>query len=91
MSPGRALADDARDPVDELDRLDAALEDGEERALVALVHRVLAGDEPDVRRGPREPLALDLARPAKIAIPAISSAGHHAAKVQCDRRSRRAL
>ncbi len=37
-----SLADDALDPVDELDRLDAALEHGEERALAALVRRVLA-------------------------------------------------
>ena len=35
-SPGCALADDALDPVDELDRLDPTLEDGEERALAAL-------------------------------------------------------
>ena len=40
-----ALADDALDPVDELDRLDAALEHGEERPLVALVRRVLARRE----------------------------------------------
>ncbi len=37
-----ALADDALDPVDELDRLDPALEHREERPLVALVGRVLA-------------------------------------------------
>ena len=42
MSPGAALADDALDPVDELDRLDPALEHGEERPLVALVRGVLA-------------------------------------------------
>ena len=55
-----ALADDALDPVDELDRLDAALEHGEERALVALVRGVLARRERDVRRRAREPLALGL-------------------------------
>ena len=38
---GRALADDPLDSVHELDRLDPALEHGEERALAALVHRVL--------------------------------------------------
>ena len=51
-------ADDALDPVDELDRLDAALEHREQRPLVALVHRVLAGREADVGRGAGEPLAL---------------------------------
>ena len=71
---GVALADHALDPVDELDRLDAALEHGEERALVALVRRVLARDEADVGRRAREPLALVRTSAAKIAIPAISSA-----------------
>ena len=42
MSPGARVADDALDPVDELDGLDATLEHGEERALVALVRGVLA-------------------------------------------------
>ena len=37
-----ALADDPLDPVDDLDRLDAPLEHGEQRALVALVRGVLA-------------------------------------------------
>jgi hypothetical protein len=50
--------DDALDPVDELDRLDATLEHGEERALAALVRRVLARHEADVRRHPRELLTL---------------------------------
>ena len=53
-----SLADDALDPVDELDRLDAALEHGEERALAALVHRVLARHEADVGRCAGKPLAL---------------------------------
>jgi hypothetical protein len=56
--PGTALADDALDPVDDLDRLDAALEDREQRALGALVRGVLARRERDVGRCPREPLAL---------------------------------
>ena len=56
--PRAALADDALDPVDELDRLDAALEHGEERALAALVRRVLARHEADVGRGAGEPLTL---------------------------------
>ena len=42
ISPGVADADDALDPVDLLDRLDAALEDGEQRALAALRSGVLA-------------------------------------------------
>ena len=40
-----AFADDARDPVDELDRLDLAAEDGEERTLASFVRGVLAGCE----------------------------------------------
>ena len=39
---GMALADDARDAVYELHHLDMALEQGDERAPVALVRRVLA-------------------------------------------------
>ena len=74
MSPGSALADDALDPVDDLDRLDPALEDGEERALVPLVGRVLARREPDVGRGPGEPLAARRVEARKSATSAISSA-----------------
>ena len=44
------LAEDALDPVDEPDRLDATLEHGEQRALSALVRRVLARHEADIRR-----------------------------------------
>ena len=58
IAPGQALAEHALDAVDELDDLDPALEHGEERALLALVHRVLTGGETDVRAGPREPLAV---------------------------------
>ena len=58
--PGKALADDAVDPVDELDRLDATLEHGEECAFAALVRRELAGHEADVGRRPGEPLAVAL-------------------------------
>ena len=53
-----SLADDTLDPVDELDRLDPPLEQAEERTPAALVHRVLARNEPDVRGGAREPLPL---------------------------------
>jgi len=53
-----ALADNALDPSDELDRLDATIDDREERALVALVHRVLARHETDVDRHAGEPVAV---------------------------------
>ena len=71
--PGRASADDALDPVDELDRLQAPFEHGEERALVALVDGVLAGSEPDVRGSPGEPLAVDRSEPREDRDAAISS------------------
>ena len=45
-------------PVDALDRLDTALEKGEERALVALLRRELPGQQRDVRRHAREPFAV---------------------------------
>ena len=48
--------------VDELDRLDRAVEHREERALAALVRGVLAGRERDVGRSAREPLAVGLGR-----------------------------
>ena len=57
-SPGVPLSDDALDPVDELDRLDPAFEQGEERALAAFRRRVLAGHEADVGGGARELLPL---------------------------------
>jgi hypothetical protein len=56
----RALADDARDSIDELDRLDPALEHREERAFASLVGRVLPGCESDVRRRAGEPLPIRL-------------------------------
>src|SRR5262249_16865476 len=51
-----ALADDARDAVDELHDLDVPFEQGEERLTVALVRRVLARGEGDVPSGAGEPL-----------------------------------
>ena len=71
---GVALADDALDPVDELDRLDPPVEHGEERALAALVRGVLAGRERDVGRRAREPLALGVGEPGEDRDAAISSA-----------------
>ena len=53
-----ALADDAVDAVDDPDRLDATLEHGEERALVALVRGVLARGQADVGGDARQPLAV---------------------------------
>jgi hypothetical protein len=42
-----AFAEDALDPVDELDRFDAAVEHGEERPLLAPLRRVIARHEAD--------------------------------------------
>ena len=55
---GPPLADHALHAVDELDRLDPTLEHGEQRALVAVVHRILAGAEGDVGRNTTEPLEI---------------------------------
>jgi hypothetical protein len=50
----RALADDALDAVDDLGDLDAAGQHHEQRALVAFVHGVVAGAEPDIAGGLRQ-------------------------------------
>jgi hypothetical protein len=50
-------ADDALDPVDALDRLDATLEHREQRAVFTFLRRVLARYEADVRRHLGEPCA----------------------------------
>ena len=52
-----ALADDALDPIDELHRFDATLEHCEERALGALLRRVLARREGDIGGNPGKSLA----------------------------------
>ena len=67
------LADDLLDPVDELDRLEPALEHGEEGAVVALVDGEVARRKADVRRHAREPLLLPGSSIAKTSIRAISS------------------
>ena len=72
------LADDALDPVDELDRLDPALQHGEQRALGALVRRVLARHEGDVRGQPRELLDLRGRKPGEERDLADLFRGHHA-------------
>ena len=51
------LADDPVQAVDRLDRLDAAVDQGEEGTLVTLLRRELARQQRDVRRHAREPLA----------------------------------
>ena len=48
MVPGSAPAERALDPVDRLDDLDLAGENGEERALSALVNGEFSGSEMDV-------------------------------------------
>ena len=76
--PRVPLADDALDPVDELDRLDPALQHGEQRALGALVRRVLARHEGDVRGQPRELLDLRGREPREERDLADLFRGHHA-------------
>ena len=49
---GMTLPDDSVDSVDDLHRFDSPVEEREERALVPLVRRVLAGAEGDVGRSP---------------------------------------
>src|SRR5262249_23826664 len=75
--PWVAVTEDALDPVDEPDRLDATLEHGEERAFVALVRRVLARSEGDIRRGPGELVPLGLPEIREHADRADLLACHH--------------
>ena len=63
--PRVALTDNALDPVDELDRLDATREHGEERPLATLMHRVLTRFEADIGRHPGEALAVSHAESRK--------------------------
>jgi hypothetical protein len=71
------LTDDAFDPVDELDRLDASLEHGEQRALFALMRRELTRHQGDIRRRPRKPLALSLVESRKDRDPTDLLRRHH--------------
>ena len=75
---GRTLPDRALDPVDDLDGLDAPLDEPEERLLAALVRRVLPDGERDVRRRPREPRALVRIEPREDRDPRDLVRGHHA-------------
>ena len=52
--------DDSGDAVDEADRLEATFEHREQRAFVALVNRVFAGHQVNVRGKARKPFALEL-------------------------------
>src|SRR5205823_6346223 len=60
--PGAALAEDALDPVHQLDRLDSTFEHGKEGPLAALVHRVFARYEADIRDGPGKLFAFSWAK-----------------------------
>jgi hypothetical protein len=73
-----ALADDALDSVDELDRLDATLEHGEERPLRTLGRRVLTRDEADVRRRTRETVPVLLPERSEGRDPGDLLCSHHA-------------
>src|SRR5215210_2073341 len=75
--PGPAFADDALEPVDPFDRFDPTLDYAEERALAALVHRVLPRHEADVRRRPRKPFALGWGERCKDADPPDLFRRHH--------------
>ena len=81
-------ADDALDPVGELDRLDPPLDDREERTFGALVRGVLPRHEADVRRSPRQPLALLGAEPGEDRDRADLVPGDHAATLPRARLSR---
>ena len=56
--PRLALPEDPHHPVDELRHLDPTFENGEQRSLVALVDRVLARGEAQIRCRPRHSAAL---------------------------------
>src|SRR5262249_56935610 len=62
---GQPLADHAVDAVDAPNRLDAAVEDGEERPRCSLSRRVFAADEGDVRGHARQALARGVVKALK--------------------------
>ena len=74
---GMALADDARDPVHEFHHLDMTLEQGEQRAPVALVRRVLAGGEVDVGGSAGEALPALRAQGSEVGNPLDFLRGDH--------------
>ena len=86
--PGVTLTDDALDPVDELDRLDATLEHGEQRALAALMDRVLARCEADIRRRSGELLPLGRVESRKQRNPTDLLSRHHVLPTPSRRKSR---
>jgi hypothetical protein len=73
-----ARADDALDPVNERNRLDATLEQAEERAFVTLVRGVFARSEADVRCGARQPVLIGCVEPREDRDPAYLIGRHHA-------------
>jgi hypothetical protein len=75
---GLPVADDLRDPVEVLDRLDLSGEQAEERPLAALVGGVLARLEPDVGGSAGEPLALRERELREDRDPRDLVGGHHA-------------
>ena len=79
---GVSLPDDRLDPVFDLDGLDAALEQREERALVAGIRGVLAGWEGDVGRRARQALLVRGIEAGKDRDPRDLVGGHHARRSQ---------
>ena len=76
----QAFPDDALDTVDEPDRLDATLDQSEERSLVSFVSRVLPGAEADVGRDMTEPLAIGRTESREHLEPPDLLQGHHAGR-----------
>ena len=76
-SPGSRSPTTRSIPSVELDRLDATVEQGEERALAALGRRELAGQEADVGRRAGEPLALGRAERGEDRDSGDLLGGHH--------------
>ena len=79
---GVSLPDDRLDPVFDLDGLDAALEQREERALVARIRGVLASWEGDVGRRARQALLVRGIEAGKDRDPRDLVGGHHARRSQ---------
>src|SRR5207248_9020912 len=71
------LASHAHAPHNELDGLDATLEQRAERALTALVRRELTGRQADIRRHPREALTVEFAQGREHGDPTDLVRRHH--------------
>ena len=81
-SPGFRSPTDRLDPVFDLDGLDAALEQREERALVTGIRGVFAGSEGDVGRRARQALPVGGIEAGKDPDPRDLVGGHHARRSQ---------